>query len=69
VGQFLTYDFNLDANLSRFVAGLRGNLGILNIRSTPPPFVRGFGTTYFYYDPGLSNSLGRLGFLGLKYRF
>jgi iron complex outermembrane receptor protein len=69
VSQFLTYDFNLNADLSRFASGLSGNLGILNILSAPPPYVQGFGETYVYYDPGLSNSLGRLGFIGLKYHF
>ena len=69
VGQFLTYNLNLDADLSSYVGGLRASLGILNISDAPPPFVAGFGTTYFYYDPGLSNSLGREAFVGLKYQF
>lgn len=33
------------------------------------PFVEGFRSLFVVYDPGLSNSLGRMGFLGLKYRF
>ena len=69
VSQFLTYDFNLSFDLSRFTQGLSGNLGILNIGNVQPPYVQGFYTTYLIYDPGLSNSLGRYGFLGLKYRF
>jgi iron complex outermembrane recepter protein len=69
VSHFLTYDFNLNADLKRFVPGLSGSLGILNIFSTPPPYVQGFGETYVYYDPGLSNSLGRWAFIGLKYHF
>lgn len=69
VGQFLTYDFNLNADLSRFAHGLSGSLGILNIFNEQAPYVEGFFTTYLLYDPGLSNSLGRYGFISLKYRF
>jgi iron complex outermembrane receptor protein len=69
VSQFLTYDFNLNADLSSYVHGLTVNLGILNITSAQPPYVQGFGEVYTYYDPGLSNSLGRLGFAGFKYHF
>lgn len=69
VSHFLTYDFNLNADLKRYVPGLSASLGILNIFSAPPPYVQGFGETYVYYDPGLSNSLGRQAFIGLKYHF
>jgi iron complex outermembrane recepter protein len=69
VSQFLTYDFNLNFDLGRFVPGLTGNLGILNVLNTPPPYVEGYYTTYLLYDPGLSNSLGRYGFFGVKYHF
>jgi len=69
VSQFLTYDFNLQADLKRYVPGLSGSLGIINILNTPPPYVEGFYTTYLLYDPGLSNSNGRLGFVALKYKF
>lgn len=69
VSQFLTYDFNLSFDLGRVVPGLTGNLGILNVLNTPPPYVEGYYTTYLLYDPGLSNSLGRYGFFGVKYRF
>jgi iron complex outermembrane receptor protein len=69
VSQFLTYDFNLSFDLGRVVPGLSGNLGVLNILNTPPPYVEGYYTTYLIYDPGLSNSLGRYGFFGVKYRF
>jgi iron complex outermembrane receptor protein len=69
VSQFLTYDFNLSFDLDRYVPGLSGSLGILNIFNAPPPYVEGFYTTYLLYDPGLSNSLGRYGFLGAKYHF
>jgi iron complex outermembrane recepter protein len=69
VSQFLTYDFNLSFDLGRVVPGLTGNLGVLNVLNTPPPYVEGYYTTYLLYDPGLSNSLGRYGFLGVKYRF
>ena len=69
VSSFITCDFNLTADLNHFVPGLTGSLGILNIWAKQPPYVQGFGETYVYYDPALSNSLGRLGFIGLKYRF
>jgi iron complex outermembrane recepter protein len=69
VSDFLTCDFNLDADLDRFVRGLSGSLGILNIWAKQPPYVQGFGETYVYYDPGLSNSLGRQAFIGFKYHF
>ncbi len=69
VSHFLTYDLNLNADLKRYVPGLSASLGILNIFSAPPPYVQGFGETYVYYDPGLSNSLGRQLFIGLKYHF
>lgn len=69
VGQFLTYDLTADADLSRVIPGLSLNAGILNLNNTQPPYVKGFYTTYLLYDPGLSNSLGRYGFLTLKYRF
>jgi len=69
VSAFLTCDFNLTADLKRFVPGLSASLGILNIWAKQPPYVQGFGETYVYYDPGLSNSLGRLGFIGFKYHF
>jgi iron complex outermembrane receptor protein len=69
VSQFLTYDFNLNADLKRFVPGLSGSVGILNIFSAQPPYVQGFGETYVYYDPGLSNSLGRTAFIALKFHF
>jgi iron complex outermembrane receptor protein len=69
VSQFLTYDLNFKADLSRFVPGLSGTVGIINILNAPPPYVEGFYTTYLLYDPGLSNSNGRLGFIGVKYRF
>ena len=69
VSAFLTCDFNLTADLKAFVPGLSASLGILNIWAKQPPYVQGFGETYVYYDPGLSNSLGRLGFIGFKYHF
>jgi hypothetical protein len=69
VSDFLTCDFNLTADLHRYLKGLSGSLGILNIWAKQPPYVQGFGETYVYYDPGLSNSLGRLGFIGVKYKF
>jgi iron complex outermembrane recepter protein len=69
VSQFLTYDFNLTADLKRFVPGLTASVGLLNITNAQPPYVEGFFTTYLLYDPGLSNSLGRYGFFGLKYHF
>jgi iron complex outermembrane recepter protein len=69
VSPFLTWDFNVTADLNRYVKGLSGSLGILNIWGKQPPYVQGFGETYVYYDPGLSNSLGRTAFLGLKYQF
>jgi hypothetical protein len=55
--------------LKRFVPGLSGSVGVLNIFSAQPPYVQGFGETYVYYDPGLSNSLGRTAFIALKYHF
>ena len=69
VSSFVTCDFNLDADLNRFVSGLTASFGILNIWAKQPPYVQGFGETYVYYDPGLSNSLGRQAFLGFKYHF
>jgi iron complex outermembrane recepter protein len=69
VSAFLTCDFNLTADLKRFVPGLSASLGILNLWAKQPPYVQGFGETYVYYDPGLSNSLGRQGFVGFKYHF
>lgn len=69
VSDFLTLDFNLTADLKRFVPGLSASVGILNLWAKQPPYVQGFGETYVYYDPGLSNSLGRTGFVGLKYHF
>ena len=69
VSPFLTCDFNLNADLNRYVPGLSASLGILNIWAKQPPYVQGFGETYVYYDPGLSNSLGRQAFVGLKYHF
>jgi len=69
VSAFLTCDFNLSTDLQRFVPGLSASLGILNIWAKQPPYVQGFGETYVYYDPGLSNSLGRTAFIGFKYKF
>ena len=69
VSPFLTCDFNLSADLTQFVPGLTGSLGVLNIWAKQPPYVQGFGEVYTYYDPGLSNSLGRLAFMQFKYRF
>ena len=69
VSDFLTCDFNLTADLNRGVPGLSGSLGILNLWVQQPPYVQGFGETYVHYDPGLSNSLGRLGFIGFKHHF
>jgi iron complex outermembrane recepter protein len=69
VSQFLTWDFNLSADLSHQIPGLTANVGVLNIFNEQPPYVEGFFTTYLLYDPGLSNSLGRYAFVTLKYRF
>jgi hypothetical protein len=69
VSAFLTCDFNLSFDLKHFVPGLTGSLGVLNIWAKEPPYVQGFGEVYTYYDPGLSNSLGRLGFVAFKYHF
>jgi iron complex outermembrane receptor protein len=69
VSQFLTYDINVDADLTRLATGLSLSAGILNLNNTQPPYVKGFYTTYLLYDPGLSNTLGRYGFVSVKYRF
>lgn len=69
VGAFVTYDANLNADLSNFIPGLKANVGVLNILNEEPPYVQGFRQLFVVYDPALSNSLGRLGFIELKYQF
>jgi hypothetical protein len=69
VGAFVTYDANLDYDLSRFVPRLQMSVGLLNITDEEPPFVEAYRNLFVIYDTGLSNSLGRLGFVSLKYRF
>ena len=69
VGEFVTYDLNFSVDLEESVKGLTMNAGILNVFDEEPPYVAGYRNLFVVYDPALSNSLGRAGFLGLKYQF
>jgi iron complex outermembrane recepter protein len=69
VGAFVTYDVNVDYDLSRIVPGLTVSAGVLNLSAEEPPYVAAYRNLFVVYDPALSNSLGRQGFISLKYGF
>ena len=60
-------DLNVSFDLDRFVSGLSGNAGLLNVLDEEPPFV-----SYRYYDrydSSTANSRGRFFFVSLKHAF